>query len=232
MSFYGRSNRLLIEQELRKGGLKDSEIAECDLNGLKTEKALWTHTDLRDLHANDVEFQKSEFEKSVFFRSSFMGGRFLSSTFDNMTLDGLTLIKSQWRNCVINNTTIRNVCLQRAQFSGNRIVSSALLDFEALNVQINNCIFAHSMFSISYGSGMNGFSSAKIQNCIFFNCRFEGYPLRGASLESSVFAYCAGEIGDEMDCDNVAGLGLRGRAGMMPLYAEHEAVKFLAQCAS
>lgn len=232
MSFYGRSNRFLIEQELSKGELKDSEIVGCDLSGLRIEKAIWNHADMRDLHADEIEFKETNLGKSSFFRSNLMHGRFLSSSFDNMTLDGLTLIKSHWKNCVLTGTTFRNNSLQRAEFFENQFISSAFIDFEALNVQIENCVFAHSMFSISYGSGMNGFSSAEIKNCIFYNCRFEGFPLRGALVRSTAFVHCGGEIGDEMDCANVAGLGLRGKAQSMPVNSRLEAERLLTQFAS
>jgi uncharacterized protein YjbI with pentapeptide repeats len=232
MSFYGRSNRLLIEQELSKGELRESEIVECDLSGLRVEKAVWDHADMRDLHANDIEFKETQLKNSSFFRSNFMHSRFLFSSFTNMTLDGLTLIKSHWQNCVLTGTTLRNNCLQRARFQESRIISSAFLDFEALNVQIDNCVFAHSMFSISYGGGMNGFSSAEIKNCIFYNCRFEGFPLRGALVRSTAFVHCGGEIGDGMECDNVAGLGLRGRALLMPVNNGPEAERLFARFAS
>lgn len=232
MSFYGRSNRFLIEQELSKGELRESEIVGCDLSGLRIEKAIWNHADMRDLHADEIEFKETQLEKSSFFRSNLMHGRFLFSSFDNMILDGLTLIKSRWQNCILTGTTFKNNSLQRAQFFGSQFVSSAFIDFEALNVQIDNCVFAHSMFSINYGSGMNGFSSAEIKNCIFYNCRFEGFPLRGALVRSTAFIHCGGEIGDEMECANVAGLGLRGKALSMPVKSKLEAEILLARFVS
>jgi uncharacterized protein YjbI with pentapeptide repeats len=149
-----------------------------------------------------------------------------------MTLDGLTLIKSYWQKCALTGSILRNNCLQRARFIESQIISSALLDFEALNAQIDNCVFAHSIFSISYGSGMNGFSSAEIKNCIFYNCRFEGFPLRGALVQSTAFVHCGGEIGDEMTCVNVAGLGFQGRPLSMPLAGEPQAERLLAEFAS
>ena len=49
---------------------------------------------------------------------------------------------------------------------------------------------------------MNGFSGAKFENCIFLNCLFEGYPLRGVQTASCVFINCAGEITDDAECRN------------------------------
>ena len=233
MSFYGRANRVFIEQALKKEGLRNSQIAECDLSGLKAEDACWDHTDLRDLHANGAEFQRMRFTESAFFRSSLLRARFADSVFNRMTLDGLTLIKSRWQGCVFTNTALRNNCLQRAEFRGCRFISSTLFDFEALNARMDNCIIAHSMLGVEYGSGMNGLSGAAVSNCIFYNCRFEGFPLRGALLRSTVFACCSGQIGDDMDCVNVAGLGLRGgRPKPLPLAKAGEAAMLLDRLAS
>lgn len=229
MSFYGRSSRFLIEQELQTFELKASEIVCCDLRNLKIESLLWEHTDIRDLNANDIEFRDTQLKKSVFFRSNFISGRFYNSVLTDMLLDGLTLIKSIWQKCVLIYTNLRNSCLQRAQFTETKIISSSFLDFEALNVKINNCIFVHCRFQINYGSGMNGFSGSEIQNCIFYNCRFDGFPLRGASLKSTVFLHCNGEIGDEIDCINVVGFGIQGRTKSMQLRSEAIAARLLDQ---
>jgi len=232
VSFYGRQNRILIEQALEKGLLNDSQIVECDLTGLSVNGIQWDHADIRDLHANDIVFQNTLLEKSSFFRSSFMRACFNSSVLDTMVLDGLTLIKSRWINSWVKNTAMKNLCLQRSSFSGTRFISSSMLDFEALDVRADNCLFAHSMFSVSYGSGVNGFCNSDISNCIFYHCRFEGYPLRGARLDSCVFVYCSGEIGDDMDCTNVSGIGLRGKVRSKSLQRVNEARSLVGQYVS
>jgi len=229
VNFYGRSNHRLIEQALEKKTLKDCQIAECDLPGLQVIDVHWNHADMRDLHANDINFQNTTLEKSTFFRSSFMRASFTGAVLDTMVLDGLTLIKSRWQNSRLVNTAMKNLCLQRASFYGNRFISSSFSDFEALDIRMDNCVFAHSMIGIHYGSGMNGFCSADITNCIFYHCRFEGYPLRGARLSSCVFVYCSGEIGDDMECANVAGIGLRGNARRKPLQRVNEARHLVEQ---
>lgn len=229
MGFYGRSSRLLVEQELKTGVLKDSQIVGCDLHNLKIANAVWDHTDISDLHADDIGFENADVTNSSFTRSGFLRARFLSSAFDNMTLNGLTLIKSQWINCTITNSTIQNNCLQRTCVHKSRITSSSLIDFEALNATMDSCIIAHSLFSINYGSGMNGFSDAVISRCIFYNCRFEGYPFRGASMNGNVFLYCSGALGDEIECINVAGIGLRGRPRSMPVQSRAAALRNLAR---
>jgi uncharacterized protein YjbI with pentapeptide repeats len=217
VSFFGKSNRLLIEQELAKGGIHDSQIVECDLENLKSSNVSWIHTDIRDSHLNNAEFFSLCFEQSSFFRSSFVKAEFIQSSFTGMAFDGLTLIKSGWQNCKILDSVLQNSCLQRTTLKRLNLIASSLTDFEALEATMEDCFVAHSRFSITYASGMNGFSGGSIKNCIFYNCYFEGFPLRGASVESSVFVHCRGEIGDEMDCCNVAGLGLRGRARVLPL---------------
>jgi uncharacterized protein YjbI with pentapeptide repeats len=232
MSFYGRSNRILVEQALQKGILKDCQIAECDLSSLAITDVQWDHADIRNLHANDISFKNSRLEKSNFFRSSFMRASFHKSVLDTMVFDGLTLIKSRWQNSWLTNTVLKNLCLQRSAFSESRFISSSLLDFEALDIQMENCIFAHSMIGVNYGSGMNGFSNGDISNCIFYHCRFEGYPLRGARLTSCVFVYCSGEIGDDMECSNVSGLGLRGKAQYKPLQKTNEGRRLVERYAS
>ncbi len=170
MSFYGRSNRMLIESELEKGLLRDCQIVECDLSGLEVKDLLWEEAELRDLHANDIRFAGTHIEKSTFTRCSAMRAGFLGATLLGTVLDGLTLIKSQWQNCKIERSHIKNSVLQRSRFNGCNITASSFVDFEGLNVEMNQCVIAHSMFGVSYGSGMNGLSGGSIRNCIFYNC--------------------------------------------------------------
>lgn len=227
VNFYGRSNRILVEQAMKDGNLKDCQIAECDLSGLRISDIKWNNAHIRDLHANDTCFNNTVLEKSIFSRSSFMRASFDKTVLSVMVFDGLTLIKSNWNKSMITNTTMKNLCFQRSVFNDCRFISSSILDFEALDVKIENCIFMHCMIGINYGSGMNGFSNAGISNCVFYNCRFEGYPFRGSKLTSSVFAYCSGQIGDEMECVNVAGIGLRGKSKYKKLERHIEARRLL-----
>ena len=232
MSFYGRSNRAFLEQALQKGGLEDSQVVECDLDNLAAENAWWRHSDLRDLNANNAVFKKCQLEDSRFFRSNFKQAAFLSCEINKMVFDGLTLIKSKWNDCWLSFSSMQNCCLQRSAFLGTRIISSSLIDFEALNISMDNCLVAHSTVGINYGSGMNGFSGGNISNCVFYHCRFEGYPFRGAKLNSNVFMYCSGEIGDDMECANTAGLGLKGHAGFERLRNAHDAQTLIERLVS
>ena len=63
-----------------------------------------------------------------------------------------------------------------------------------------------SSFSVTLEYGMNGFSNGKLINCIFINCSFKGFPLRGANTEFCTFIHCSGEITDDAECSNTVGL--------------------------
>jgi uncharacterized protein YjbI with pentapeptide repeats len=231
MAFYGRANRILVEQELGNGVIGDSQISDCDLNGLRAGNADWVHADLRDSPVNDAEFSNVRFSGSTFYRDSFMRTKFSASSFTGVVIDGLTLIKTQWIASRFTNSIIKNSCLQRAVLRGIRASALSMVDFEALNIEMENCLFAHSRFTINYDGGMNGFSGGVIRNCLFYNCYFEGFPLRGSEIHGSVFAACGGEIGDEMDCENVAGLGVKGVPCSMPLCSAADAETLLARFA-
>jgi uncharacterized protein YjbI with pentapeptide repeats len=222
---------MLVESEMQKGKLSDCQIVECDLSGLEVPCIEWKDIELRDLHANDIRFTETHISKTTFTRCSVMRAGFLKTQFSGTVLDGLTLIKSQWQNCKMEGSQIKNSVLQRSRFANCQILSSSFTDFEGLDAEMDQCIIAHSMFGISYGSGMNGWSSGHIRNCIFYNCVFDGYPLRGAELEGCVFLYCSGQIGEDMDCNNVSGLGLRGQAQRMAIKDRTEAERILARIA-
>jgi uncharacterized protein YjbI with pentapeptide repeats len=87
--------------------------------------------------------------------------------------------------------------MQRAEMKRMRVWSSAFTDFEAIESLVEDCVFAGTRFTLSYGSGMNGFSGARLKNCIFYNCRFEGFPFRGANLDNCLFIGSSGETGRE-----------------------------------
>jgi uncharacterized protein YjbI with pentapeptide repeats len=220
---------MLVESEIEKGGLMDCQIVECDLSNLDVTSTKWENTELRDLHANDILFEEACLAKMQCKRCSFMRARFLRTKLSGIFFDGLTLIKSQWQNCKMEASQIKNSCLQKSHFTNCRIVSSSFTDFEGLNLEMDQCIIAHSFIGISYGSGMNGFSGGNIRNCIFYNCLFDGYPLRGATLEGCVFINCSGQIGEDMDCTNVVGLGLRGHTKHVTVNNRTEAEQILAR---
>ena len=53
---------------------------------------------------------------------------------------------------------------------------------------------------------MNGYSSAEFENCIFINCSFFGYPLRGSETNNCTFINCNGEISDSITANTTYGL--------------------------
>ena len=224
MSFY--TNRLLLEQNMQNGHLGECQIADCDITGLEVNQGSWAEVEMRDTRANNIVFLHTELKKCMFFRSDFLRMKLSFSTIRAVTLDGLTLIRSYWNKSTAEELSLRNTCLQRAEFQKMRVVSSRFTDFEAIESHMENCLFAHSRFVLTYGSGMNGYSGALLRNCIFYNCRFEGFPLRGATLENCVFVQCYGEIGDDMECRNVAGLArwADGRSVQMKRQSEASAL--------
>ena len=64
----------------------------------------------------------------------------------------------------------------------NEDFSEAKRAAESVYADIKDTVFIHCLFELNYGSGSNGFSGAALQNCIFINCSFSGYPMRGSKL--------------------------------------------------
>ena len=196
MSFYGPANRLFIENTLRSGHIDDSVIQGCELNDFCARDILWHKTDIEDVHANDSIFAYVRFDESTFTRSGFISSSFNDCSFDTVTLSGLTLIKSIWKNAFFTGGSIRQCTLVRACFTNMQIVNSVLSDFEAAYALIDNCFFLNSTIELNYGNGANGFSLSHLRHCIFYNCRFKGFPFRGSQLDDCLFFYCHGESGE------------------------------------
>lgn len=206
MALYGRSNRLFVESELLEGTLTDSQIVECDLDGLRAVGSHWNRTNMADLNASASSFSGCDFASSAFERVNMQGASFTGCAFSGMTLSGLTLIKSQWADVSLSGSIVKNSSLHRASLYRVRAVGSSFTDFEALNARVERSSFLGCAFELGYGIGMNGFSGAVIANAIFCDCRFSGFPFRGARLENCAFVRCRGDVGDDMECQNVAGL--------------------------
>lgn len=208
MSFYGNSNKYLVEKAVSDRLLQESQITSCDLEDLLVSDVLWKEAHMQDLNANGIVFQNTRCLSSNFFQVSMMDASFINSTIESAVFKGLSLIRSTWKNTRIENLTLELSTLQRASFSHTNFVNSKIIDIEAGYTKINSCIFKNTDFDISYGSGMNGFAQAVISNSFFYNCTFSGYPLRGAQLENCIFCNCSGQIGDEFISHNVFGLGM------------------------
>ncbi|MCL1818873.1 MAG: pentapeptide repeat-containing protein [Spirochaetaceae bacterium] len=195
MTFCG--NRLLVEDRFRSGVLEDCLVAGCGLEGMEFRCCLWRGVELREVSAPFLVFENADMREVSIFRSSLSRMRLDSSTLRDSVLDGLVLIRSVWWELTVRNLCLRSSCLQRAEFSHVRASSSSFIDFEALESRVEDCIFCGCLFTLSFASGMNGFSGSRVRNCIFQGCRFEGFPLRGAALENCLFIHTAGEPGCE-----------------------------------
>jgi uncharacterized protein YjbI with pentapeptide repeats len=191
------AHRFLVEELAAAGVLEDCVVTDCDLSGMAFHGCRCKGLQMRDVCAPDLRCENTEIRESAFFRCGLSRMSFCSSAMRNVILDGLVLIRSRWRGGKLKNVRLRGSCLQRAEFSRMGIDSCSFTDFEALESRLEDCLFAGCLFTLSYGSGMNGFSGSRIKNCIFTGCRFEGFPLRGAILENCLFIRPAGQAGEE-----------------------------------
>jgi uncharacterized protein YjbI with pentapeptide repeats len=98
--------------------------------------------------------------------------------------------------------TIKQSTMQRASINNSIIQNSVFSDFEGIYANLKNSFFSNCRFDNTYEAGMNAFSGAKFENCIFVNCNFSGFPLRGINTSSCVFINCVGEIPDDANCIN------------------------------
>ena len=135
------------------------------------------------------------FFNCTFFRSSLMNTKFDSCSINFFTYSGDTLIKANWNNCKISQMTINQSTMQRAVIKNGLVQNSCFSDFEGIYSTLNDSCFRNCRFENTFEAGMNGFSGAKFENCIF-----EGYPLRGVHTSSCVFINCMGEITDDAEC--------------------------------
>lgn len=203
MALYNYATAALLKLDLTSNYLSDSSIMNSDLDGLETENINWNEVQINNSNCNDSVFAHSNFNNCNFFRSNLINACFKSCSINSTTYNGISFIKVKNYNSKFNNTIYDSCTLQRSEFIKSTIQSCTFKDFEGLYSKIQNSFFYNSTFEISYGSGMNGFSSSKIENCIFMNCNFKGFPLRGATLENCTFINCYGEITDDVIATNV-----------------------------
>ena len=119
--------------------------------------------------------------------------------------------------------------MQRASFNKVIIQNSKIKDFEAVYADFSNTVFINCLLEINYGSGANGLSSAKLENCIFVNCTFTGYPLRGSNLINCTFANCNGEITDDADVENIYGLPHFHSSNQKVLQNKEQAMRLITE---
>lgn len=206
MSLYEYSDKSFFENIFSQEGVTDSQIYKCDFDNIGLSKNSWTSTDMNDTNINNARISECNITSSTFSRSSFMNSHFKNSSLENVSLSGITLIKSQWIETELNNSSFSYCTLQRACFDKVKCVSSVFTDFEGIRASVKNSIFLYSTFDITYGSGSNGFSEAIIENSLFYNCRFSGYPFRGATIKNCLFVGSYGEVCDDAECERVYGI--------------------------
>lgn len=207
------SNRMIIEDTLCCD-CSDVQVSNCDLSRMSVESARWMSNTINNSNAPNIEFLNSALEDITFYRSNFEKSSYNKTSFVQSNFSGVTLIKSEWSSCKLQGLTIKHCTLQRAMLDKCIFSSSALIDFEGLDMEMSNCFFKDCKFELSSEGGMNGFSSANINSCIFLNCDFSGFPLRGANVNSCIFNNCTGYISDDISMQNTLGLESLGKCSV------------------
>ncbi len=206
MSVYTFANKDFLETELLNGSLSDTSINNSNLDLLQTSNSLWQKTDITDSNCNNSVFNSTQFTNCSFFRSNMMNSQFINCSFMNTKFSGICLIKIQFDNSRLEKQLFDSCTMQRALLNKLIVQNSTFKDFEAVYARINNSVFINCFFELNYGSGSNGFSGAELKNCIFLNCSFSGYPMRGSKLKGCTFIGCSGEITDDIEAESVFGL--------------------------
>ena len=206
MAIYSHATKDLIEAELADGKFSDASIINSDMDSLCGDNADWIKADIKDTNCNDSVFNRSNFCDCEIDHSNFINSQFNKCNFNRTAFRCTSLIKLRLNGSRLRNHTVDSCTLQRSQLNDSIIKDSVLKDFEGVLAKISQTVFINCRFEISYGSGMNGFSSARFENCIFINCSFSGYPLRGAETKNCTFINCGGEITDSVAADNTFGL--------------------------
>lgn len=227
MSVYTFSNKEILETELLQGNLSDASINNSNLDTLQSNNAVWQKTDMTDSNCNDAAFYNTKFSDCSFFRSSMINSQFTKCTFNNTKHSGISFIKVHINNSRIENHLFDSCTMQRAVLNKVIIQNSSLKDFEAVYADIKDTVFIHCLFELNYGSGSNGFSGAALQNCIFINCSFSGYPMRGSKLTNCTFINCSGETTDDFEADNTFGLPYCESAKEIPITNREQAMELL-----
>lgn len=217
MAIYNYSNKDIIQIDFQTGSLIDASITNSDLDGLTSNSVNWSKTEIRDSNCNDAQFNSSNFSECNFSRSSLINSQFAKCQLINNNLQGLSLIKLKVLNSKLKKTVFESCTMQRAQFKNTIIESSTIKDIEGIFASFSNTVFINCYFELTYGNGMNGFSSGQFENCIFYNCNFTGYPLRGASINHCTFIACGGEISDDISSECSYGLPRIPVCNSMPL---------------
>lgn len=233
MLFRNLSDTRILADSLGGNPDADSEFVSCDMDGISLCGLSWNGIEFSSCNANSVSLSGFRMSRSSFVRSSLMRSLFDGGILDGCAFSGTTLIRTQWNAVRIDRSDFFQCAMQRTRMSRCAVRDSRFSDFEGIDASISGCLFLNCRFEVTYGGGMNGFSGAKFTNCIFYGCSFSGYPLRGAYAQSCVFSGCRGEITDDAECHDSAGLGgFCGEARGMPLSNREAALQFISNMES
>lgn len=233
MLFRNLSDTRILTDALGSSLEADSEFVSCDMDGISLCGSSWNGIEFSSCNAKSVSLSSFRMLRTSFVRSSLMRSLFDGGVLDGCTFSGTTLIRTQWNAVRIDRSDFFQCAMQRTSMSRCAVRDSRFSDFEGIDASIFGCLFLNCRFEVTYGGGMNGFSGAKFTNCIFYGCSFSGYPLRGAYAQSCVFSDCRGEITDDAECHDSAGLGgyCVGMQGM-PLSNREAALQFISNMES
>lgn len=206
MEIFNYSTKDIIEVSFQSGCMSEASITNSDLNTITSKHIVWNKSSIRDSNCNDAVFSHSRIKDCEFSRSSFINTQFYDCQMSDDKMQGLSLIKAKFADSRLKNIIFDSCTMQRAEFTNTIIENSSIKDIEGIYAKVSNTLFINCYFEISYGIGMNGFSSASFENCLFYSCQFSGYPLRGANSTGCTFINCSGEITDDIETKNCCGL--------------------------
>ena len=227
MAIYNYSNKDIIEIDFKSGSLNDASITNSDLDNLCSNNISWVKSEIRDSNCNDATFSASKLSECSIIRSSLINSVFSNCSLSNNQLQGLSLIKVKFRNSKLKNIVFDSCTMQRAEFTKSIIEGSTIKDIEGIYAHFSNTVFIGCYIELTYGNGMNGFCSADFENCLFYNCSFTGYPLRGAKTKGCTFIACSGEITDDIEVECSYGIPRYPATESMPLQKYDSALNLI-----
>ncbi len=200
------SNLGVLEESLCRN-LFQTQVQSCILDEMRFLDNKWNEVSINSSNANRTIFENLLIENTSFRRTNLYKSTFYKTCLTNTTFIYDTLISSKWFDCRFKNVSFSQSTMQNARIENCVWENSKVVDFEGINCSIKNSIFENCEFEIASEMGINGFSGGEISRCIFVNCGFQGFPLRGISAHSCIFIDCRGEITDDIQCSSTFGLG-------------------------
>lgn len=234
MFFTNLSDKQLIIDSLCSSPLMEFQVVNSQLNGMILSDNSWAQGNINNCNINEAVFHNLSLNEVQFLHSSLMSSRFSNSRWTNSSFSGNTLIKTVWSNCRLLNLRIAQCSMQRVKIEKTIFNNSSFIDFEGIYAEISNTVFNNCHFEINYGNGMNGFSGASFDNCLFINCTFNGFPLRGSKVNNCTLVRCSGEISDDIDCndtfsDSIELIRLCSPIRETQLFHRHESERFISE---